>query len=307
MNHDFNKRSKYAPLNIWVISAVTFIVINVIVYSYCAIFLDTRAKRFEKENLKALQELKENIEEFPLERHVVVVGSSVIRNALWCHDAFIDYQSRKAEEGSRKINIYKIYESGFQLPYFTNQLHLFDSLIKYQPDLILLEDHMLLTDFKRFKRGTVSDAYYDYKITLKRGKNSIFSKPKERDFCFSPSVVNTMDSLNVQVSYRRALSLSENEFFLEVLNAGKRREVHIGLLSSPRPSLFIEALSKTAANAEINNLRNYYLDQYGLDYIPFEEEFYWSYFLDEGHMNNIGQRRYSIWLLDRLEKHFSNQ
>lgn len=302
MPSDFNIKSKYASLSAWLLAVVGFIFFNGILYLFSSTVLNVNAQAYEKINLNTLEELKEKIKKFPREKHIVVIGSSVIQRALWCPTKFSSIQ----QNPESRVNVFKIFEAGFQLEYFTKDLGLFDSLMKYQPDLILIEDNMLLMkNTDRFSEKLINEVYFEYKKTLRNGKNSLFNLDIEE--CYSPDYVNKFDSISIKFTFPEIRTKQDNSFFSSVLESGKTKNLKIGLLRSPRSTIYNQAFSQSQSYSKVLKLRNHYLAEYNLDYIPFNEDFYWSYFLDEGHMNRKGQKLYSLWLLNTLVQYFEDK
>ncbi len=301
MEKDFKKGSKYARPRVWIIAVLLCIVLNIFIYTLFVIVLDVRVKPYEKRNLDTIRDLKEHIKSNPNEKHVVLIGSSVIQHGLWCSAKFDEIQSNT----DAKINIYKIFEAGIQLEYFVKELHLFDSIGKFHPDLVLIEDHLLLTkNTHRFEENFVTGLYFNYAHTLRNGKRLLFNS--DLNMCISPNYFNKMDSLKIAFSFQELSRKEDNLYFEYYLKHNSNESIALGLIESPRPRIYKEGFERTKGFLEAEKLRKYYLDKNNLFYLPFDQEFHWSDFLDEGHMNKKGQKKYSIWLLNTLEKHFSD-
>lgn len=291
-----NLEGKGTPLSIWNISFLLFLLLNGAFLAYFYYNDSFEDKPYDYINLETLERISSTRSDYPDDKIVVVVGSSIVQYGLYCHDY---YDTLNPKNGKNKIHVFKIHERGLQLDYFIHGLKLIDRLAAIKPDLVLFEKELAF--FRRIESNSALPSWYHkYIHQIRSVKNRRLKKLKEADMlCVNPSTSNKADSTHFSVYHRLIRTQNEIDNYHAFLHKLDSNNVDIGLITFPRP-----AITRAKINALYNDIGqldsgNMYLSR-KFKILDSDLHLPWSHFADQGHMNRIGRKKFNEWLMNHL-------
>ncbi|MEQ9298738.1 MAG: hypothetical protein RIF33_09255 [Cyclobacteriaceae bacterium] len=242
---------------------------------------------------------------------VVTVGNSLLNHGVHCTGQF---EQLVASRSNRKISLFKITRSGGNFANLIQRNDLIDQLIAARPDLILIQDellissssndHVLFDSGQDFKLDQWQDQYYKLAFKNVNFAMSLADYIRDKDYCLNSTFDGVAtDSINYVNNYSVSRGWNNDSQINTTWDKLKQSGVNVKILEIARP------VSKNMTNEEyrfslifekqLRSIRDEFLiDYWGYDgpTLPF------SSFYDHAHLNQSGREQYSQWLADRLVK-----
>lgn len=243
------------------------------------------------------------------QRWAVVLGTSLTEYGV----APAPYFSEKT---AGRWRVTRLYRQGANLESYTERSRVFQLLQKYPPDVLLLEENLLLFTLPDHHH-VPADASAPHEVVqallhpLNAARGTAMP-PVPTDFdapALGHARPNREDTLHLDawladIRRRRVRSLDTTGALHRSLRSLRQRGTRLVLLHVPRPAPLERLIHGETRRDTLQRLIRAYQTRYGMDYWHFDQPLPYGRFVDFAHLNQAGGRVYSAWLAERLESGF---
>lgn len=293
------------PLKVWLYTVSTILVLVLI--SVFGLQTEKKNKQIEYKNIntKVRKILKVNNSSNVARPSVVFLGSSLIGHALYNLNTIDEKFELKKTKASPKICSIAINALDNEK---INKLKLFEELVNHPPDYLFIEINHILVD------GEETELTLMYlKIAINNlflfVKNTIGLAPEKTINFFKITPENALfhDQFNIEdykqlLQKKRSVRLfNENKILNEACTALQLKKTKIIFIDLPRaPQLEQIWLSSTQKRTWIEVLKKYQRT-YKIGFWKYPNLLNNSDFVDGGHLNYKGAKKYQDWLITQFK------
>ncbi|MGZ9677125.1 hypothetical protein [Flavobacterium sp. GNP001] len=293
------------PLKVWLYTVSTILVLVLI--SVFGLQTEKKNKQIEYKNIntKVRKILKVNNSSNAARPSVVFLGSSLIGHALYNLNTIDEKFELKKTKASPKICSIAINALDNEK---INKLKLFEELVNHPPDYLFIEINHILVD------GEETELTLKYlKIAINNlflfVKNTIGLAPEKTINFFKIKPENALfhDQFNIEdykqlLQKKRSVRLfNENKILNEACLDLQLKKTKIIFIDLPRaPQLEQIWLSSTQKKVWIEVLKKYQRS-YKIDFWKYPNLLNNSDFVDGGHLNYKGAKKYQDWLITQFK------
>ena len=341
-------KQQSVPVNSWLIVAVLFISVQGGMYYHSDRIFPVADPQTEAQ---ILQEKKNALQTditiahyldqqrlHPSAYHVAMIGSSYTMESMGCTDALLEYSK---EQFDTAIAVSRFFGLERPLEVMVKQAGLFDTLLKYPPDLILIQHDLLTFNFSHWKHRNranrenllknkhhlevpIDDRFISKLIAAYFRVGGVFRQNRENlvasinlkeSQSVSPITPNPcgkqvdkeqrFDTLEVELKNRDILHFEDHAYSHPGIKAFQEAGIEVILVSVPRPQKMEAGFREKASHQKIEALLKTYQDKLQIAYWPCPLELPFAYYHDHGHMNAKGRSHYGPWLLQRIHQHLN--
>lgn len=260
-----------------------------------------------------LEHLQSEVEINEGDQVVVLIGSSYTAMAV-DHRAFF-HQTYQQRHGG-VLHVIKLYMYGCNAQKLQKLPEFFDMVSYLQPDLLCLEEHLLVIDEEQQIKmeGNIPTWISDFYLGINAMRNYFLPQLdraewhdlptfeffwKYHDNTYEADSLTTGPSPNFQVR-----SYASNERVNHRLKTYVPEHTDIVCISVPRAPYTEQVISKLRRQENYLTLRQQYEEQLGVDFWEFQDVLPYAMYSGDNHLNEVGMRRYSNWLGEQIVKHF---
>ncbi|WP_080054747.1 hypothetical protein [Spirosoma aerolatum] len=240
---------------------------------------------------------------------VVVLGTSLVEYGV-ADTGFFENRCGK------RIRVIKLYRESVTINAFTEEAPIFKILERYPPDMLCLEENLLVFRLPYSLNPSLSEdlvgavsrhlALQVKAVKIRFGWRA--TDPKRglfQGFPHEQQVLNQIDTTDLttilaEIKKREVRTRTELPALYNSLQRLHRRGTHLVLLHLPRPAVLEAAIYSKNRTPQLLDLISYYHQQYQLDHWQFNRSMPFHYFVDQAHLNHIGNPIYSAWLADKI-------
>lgn len=240
---------------------------------------------------------------------VVILGTSLVEYGV----ADTDYFQHRCGKGVRVV---KLYREAVNIDAFTNESPIFQFLERYPPDILCIEENLLLFrlpySLKLRLGGPLAEPINRHLwIQAETAKIQVgWVAPMKQPFQGFPRgqhQLNQEDTVNLstiltEIRSRKVRTKTDLPALYGSLQRLHQSGTRLVLLQLPRPAALETVIYGEDRATLLQELITYYKQRYRLDYWQFNQPLPFRYFTDQAHLNYIGNPIYSAWLADKICK-----
>ncbi|WP_020600424.1 hypothetical protein [Spirosoma panaciterrae] len=240
---------------------------------------------------------------------VVVLGTSLVENGVADTDFF---------EGrcGKRIRVIKLYREAVNIDAFTETAPIFKLLERYPPDILCIEENLLLFRLPYFLSPGQAENVFDavnrhLTIQVKSLKIQLGLRPPDPErvlfqgFPREQHVQNQVDTTALsttlaEIRHRQVRTPAELPALYRSLQQLHQSGTRLILLHLPRPAVLESVIYGEGRDPLLRDLIKQYHRLYHLEHWQFDRPMPFRYFVDQAHLNHIGNPIYSGWLADKI-------
>ncbi|GAB4040285.1 hypothetical protein GCM10028809_64080 [Spirosoma gilvum] len=240
---------------------------------------------------------------------VVVLGTSLVEYGV----ADTEFFERRC---SKRVRVVKLFREAVNIHAFTEDSPIFQLLERYPPDVLCIEENLLLFRLPYFLNPSqvenVVNAVNRHlliqveAIKIRIGWVPPHSKPKLfQGFPREQHLLNQIDTTDLattlaEIRHRDIRTQTELPTLYGSLQRLGQRGTRLVLLHLPRPAVLESVIHGEDRAPLVRQLITYYQQHYQMAYWHFNRSMPFRYFVDQAHLNHIGNPVYSAWLADKI-------
>lgn len=239
---------------------------------------------------------------------VVTVGNSLLNHGVHCRDQFDQIVSTRT---SKNISLFKVTRSGGNFASLIDRNDLIKKLIDARPDLILIQDEMMITSRtndhilydgqSKLHWSQWKDAYFKLAFMNVNFGMSVADRFRNKEYCLNSTFNKTVsDSLDYQNNFSAVRSWNDDPKITMMWSSLKASGIDTKLIEIPRPP-DQTAIHQESFSAKFVNKLDELKTTYQVDYWHYQgPQIPFSMYYDRAHLNQLGRERYSAWLAEQL-------
>lgn len=282
-------------------------------------FKNTHEMRYHTYKIR-LHNLRRTESSQPDTYRVLIFGSSLTAQGVM-RDSFF---TERFQQLGLPVQVSRIFYAGA----FYKMLEdpdLLDYLGSVQPDLLCIEDQVLLYDplpGLDWPEPLFSTLHQNFVFNLNTLKHlmlpTVFPEPglgKSVDsnatfdvkYPQADSIISHLDSTEYTVEMRTIRRMGRTKKFNTLAQQLKENGQSVTIIQMPRPQPVEAAFLAEKSLKRREQLLQDYHDNYGIDYWHFPKSMPFQYYWDLSHMNKHGQLIYSDWLFQHILGQYQRQ
>jgi hypothetical protein len=303
------KSSYTPPLYVWVVSAV----LTMAFIGWCYWYPAPYSFRNKQAQWNSFQGCADNLEaNWPFHEaqyKVLIWGSSLSCQGI-NHSPY--FQEALADACDREVIVQKLY----MLNIFSSELphleRLFTLTAAIKPDLLLIEDHLIIYQVPAGKISGIQQKFIDKTQSLFASQKTKRGRLKKQPFfdSYNDRLLHSLqgDTTNLQPA-NQLISTFENQSLLrQQLSKYGLDSIPIIAINLPRPYLIESQYLHTTSLRQIETLvKDYQSHGYDFTYWKYPQPMPFTHYSDFAHMNLQGRNRYSEWLAQMLKDYLKKK
>lgn len=289
------------PLKVW---GYTFAVVTALLLF--SIFGLKNASEKDKSEIAEMQAHINKTSKTNNKSHTTILflGSSLTGNALY---NLIDIKNRFKINNQNNIQVSRIAINSLDYQ-LLEDLHFFEYILKSPPDYLFIENNHINIDDEatngnlEIVNSAVNNliSFTKKTIGLQEKKSIPFFKDTQNSRLHQ-NIFDTIVYTQLLKKKRLVRTFSQNKKANDAYNALIKRKTKIVFLDLPRATKLEQIWLNTSQKKELQMLLDTYHKKYGIDYWKYPYSMSDTDFIDGGHLNYKGAKKYQDWLIDQFK------